>query len=114
MTLILAIFYALTISLASCNYCTIEVVANPEEGDDSCYGAFSKYADVFGIRTYGTSTVSDCWVQQQAYIVYGLIDNDYDDEVDNPTFLNAQFSHEGPFGRRRGTMIGIFDTGEEK
>jgi hypothetical protein len=61
--LTITLLFALTLTLAVCNYCTIEVKPNPDEGKASCVGGFSKYADVFGIRIYGTSDVSDCWVQ---------------------------------------------------
>lgn len=87
------IFLTLSINLSLCNYCSIEVKPNPDYEKASCYGGtFDKYADVFGLRVYGTIDITECQVKQVAYIAYGLLDNNYDGTIDNEDFLKAQLS----------------------
>jgi hypothetical protein len=59
----ITLLFALTLTLAVCNYCTVELKDNPDKGLNNCYGSFSKYVDIFGIRVLGRSDAPDCWVQ---------------------------------------------------
>ncbi len=72
---------------SSQNNC-IQIQPNPLSSDPA-FGVFSKYVEVFGVRIFATSTVSDDDVKHTAAIMYEYLDNDEDGNIDDPPVVTA-------------------------
>ena len=60
--------------------------------DDPLASVFSKYTDVFGIRTYATSTVDDLKLLHASTILAEYLDNNEDGVVDSRLVVQSMIN----------------------
>jgi hypothetical protein len=89
----LLIFISIIQSLSAQNTVCFEVEPNPDINDPA-FAAFTKYINVFGIRLYGESGISDEKILHGAAILAELLDNDEDGLVDDQALLAQLISIE--------------------
>ena len=65
---------------------SLEIVDNPHT-DQPAFQSFTKYVEVFGLRIYAESELSDAQVLHAANILAELLDNDEDGNVDDGALL---------------------------